>query len=90
MPQVNNAPVPIPTCHDGPGGSCAVADFEAYVNGPRAALAGDFTKVCGLSNITGSPDVVDFYTDPASKLANTTIFALGVDPLVGVPNPFGS
>ena len=86
---MNDAPVPIPGCQNGPGQSCALADFQTYVNS-RGPLMGDFVQVCGLSNVTNAPDVVDFYNNPVSKLANTSIFTFGVEPLIGVPNPFGS
>ncbi|KAJ3559463.1 hypothetical protein NM688_g332 [Phlebia brevispora] len=88
--RANDAPVPIPACMSGPGSSCPLADFEAYVKGPQATLLGDFVQKCGLANVTNDPDTVDFYVNINSKAANTSIFMLGVDPQVGEPNPFGS
>ena len=73
----------------GPSGSCPLAQFETYVNN-RSAELGDFIQLCGLSNVTGDPDIVDFYTNPQSRGANTSMVLLGIDPQVGQPNPFGS
>ncbi|PSS37521.1 hypothetical protein PHLCEN_2v635 [Hermanssonia centrifuga] len=77
--RVNNAPVPIPSCTSGPGASCPLADFSHHVNGQLAARAGDFVERCGLTSVVGAPDVVDFYVDPESKLANTTQLLLVID-----------
>lgn len=85
--QVNNAPVPIPSCQSGPSSSCPLAQFEAFVNGPQARANGDFVQRCGLANVTGAPDVVDIFTNPLSAAAMSKAFTLGIDPQVGVPAP---
>ena len=38
---VNSAPIPIPGCQDGPGGSCGFDDFATYIE-QRVSLYGDF------------------------------------------------
>ncbi|GJN91040.1 hypothetical protein Rhopal_004055-T1 [Rhodotorula paludigena] len=42
---VNGAPQQLPECHDGPGGSCKLADFEQFVR-RRAEEFGDFEGAC--------------------------------------------
>lgn len=69
--------VPLPTCASGPGASCPLNDFVKYVAN-RQAVLGDFVQRCGLSNVTNSPDVVDFYTNPTSTAANVTKIDLPV------------
>lgn len=42
---VNGAPQQLPACHDGPGGSCSLDDFEAFVK-ERVELYKDFDGAC--------------------------------------------
>ncbi|GAA5851741.1 hypothetical protein JCM8547_001192 [Rhodosporidiobolus lusitaniae] len=42
---VNGAPQQLPTCHDGPGGSCALGDFEKFV-ADRVEQYKDFVGAC--------------------------------------------
>ncbi|KAI0338911.1 phosphoglycerate mutase-like protein [Trametopsis cervina] len=65
---VNNAVVPLPTCQNGPGKSCGLADFATYVQ-KRGEVLGDFDKRCNVSTTTSVPDTVDFYTNPTSVAA---------------------
>ncbi|KAI0084804.1 phosphoglycerate mutase-like protein [Irpex rosettiformis] len=70
---VNNAVVPLPTCQDGPGRACALADFQTYVQA-RGEFVGDFVQRCGLGNSTTTiPDTVDFYTNPESVGAHISV-----------------
>jgi hypothetical protein len=70
---VNNAVVPLPTCQNGPGGSCGLVDFTNHVRA-RGEFLGDFSQRCGLGNAssTGVPDVVDFYVNPFDSAANVS------------------
>ncbi len=70
----------------GPASSCPLTEFAAYVNGPQAAKAGDFVAECGLADVPGAADVVDFFVDPHSTAAKTNTFLLGIDPQVGMPS----
>ena len=54
---VNDAVVHLSDCHDGPGGSCPMHDFERRVL-HQGWAAGDFRRVCGLDE--GAPDRVTF------------------------------
>ena len=69
--------VPLPTCQNGPGASCALSDFVEYVN-DRGSVLGDFVQKCGLSNETKVPDVVDFYMNPLSVGAQASVLELPV------------
>ena len=42
---VNGAPQQLPTCHDGPGGTCRLADFETFVR-QRTEEFSDFEGAC--------------------------------------------
>ena len=42
---VNGAPQPLPSCHDGPGGTCRLADFEKFVR-QRTEEYSDFEGAC--------------------------------------------
>ncbi|GAA5899056.1 hypothetical protein JCM8208_002988 [Rhodotorula glutinis] len=42
---VNGAPQPLPSCHDGPGGTCRLADFEKFVR-QRTDEFSDFEGAC--------------------------------------------
>ncbi|GAA5986255.1 hypothetical protein JCM11641_004869 [Rhodosporidiobolus odoratus] len=42
---VNGAPQRLPTCAEGPGGSCAMGEFEEYVKG-RTEMFADFEGAC--------------------------------------------
>ncbi|KPV77824.1 uncharacterized protein RHOBADRAFT_34015 [Rhodotorula graminis WP1] len=42
---VNGAPQPLPSCHDGPGGTCRLADFENFVR-QRSEEFSDFEGAC--------------------------------------------
>ena len=46
---VNGAPIPIATCQDGPGRSCSLGGFAAYIE-ERAELYGDFVGACGIKD----------------------------------------
>ena len=75
---MNNAVVPLPTCQNGPGGSCPLLDFQAYVR-KRGEVVGDFVQRCGLSNSTMVvPDIVDFYTNPESEGAHVSVIEVPV------------
>lgn len=54
---VNDGIVAIPGCDDGPGRSCSLEDFIWRVQ-ERGKAAGDFRKVCGLSD--EAPDRLTF------------------------------
>ncbi|KAJ7583789.1 phosphoglycerate mutase-like protein [Mycena floridula] len=60
--RVDNAPVPIPTCTEGPGSTCPLTLFTDYVNDVRAKAAGDFIQKCGLVGVEGATSTVDFLT----------------------------
>ncbi|KIP03175.1 hypothetical protein PHLGIDRAFT_130304 [Phlebiopsis gigantea 11061_1 CR5-6] len=77
--RINNAVVPVPGCASGPGSSCPLAAFEQYVNGPRAAAAGDFVKVCGLQGVANATGAVDFFTQVPSTNAQSSVFQLPVN-----------
>lgn len=61
--QVNDAVVPIPGCTSGPGSSCPLEDFLAYVQ-KRGKFAGDFVERCGLSNVPNATSIANFFTNP--------------------------
>lgn len=52
----NDAVIPLATCQNGPGFSCKLSDYEAYVS-PRLT---DFAERC---NSQGRPEKVTFYWD---------------------------
>lgn len=68
--------MPVPGCTSGPGSSCPLASFSKYINGPRAAAAGDFVKVCGLQNVSNATGEVDFFTQVPSTNAQSTVVEL--------------
>ncbi|KIJ52658.1 hypothetical protein M422DRAFT_776265 [Sphaerobolus stellatus SS14] len=61
--KANDAVVPISTCRSGPGSSCPLDQFVAYVK-QRGKVAGDFVQKCGLSGVSNATDTVDFFTNP--------------------------
>jgi len=61
----NDAVVPIPKCASGPGASCDLKSFVAYV-AARGKIAGDFVQRCGLSSVSNATSVLDFFTNPPS------------------------
>ncbi|KAG6883739.1 hypothetical protein C0993_004158 [Termitomyces sp. T159_Od127] len=66
--QINNAPVAIPGCVSGPGNSCPLDEFTAYVQ-QRGVASGDYVKTCGLENVSNATSVVSFLTtepDPST------------------------
>lgn len=69
---VNGAPIPIPECQDGPGESCALADFKEFVE-RRAGLYGDFVGACQINEtVTNRTDVLTIYSDGRTT-ANATV-----------------
>ncbi|KZV93276.1 phosphoglycerate mutase-like protein [Exidia glandulosa HHB12029] len=57
---VNAAPLPLPGCSSGPGGSCELQSFSDYI-GERAKLFGDFVDVCGIANETNATSTLGIY-----------------------------
>ncbi|KAJ7085762.1 phosphoglycerate mutase-like protein [Mycena belliarum] len=60
--RVNRAPVVIPGCASGPGASCPLAQFTAYVDTTRARAAGDFVQRCGLQGAANATGEATFFT----------------------------
>lgn len=58
----NDAVIPIPSCQDGPGFSCKLSDYTAYVN--KRIANTDYKNQCNIGN---APDKVTFLWDYASK-----------------------
>ncbi|KAF5350314.1 hypothetical protein D9758_012812 [Tetrapyrgos nigripes] len=58
----NEAVIPIPTCHSGPGASCPLEQFVGYVNRERKEASGDFVQRCGLEGVEGAVSDVRFLT----------------------------
>ena len=79
--QINDAVVPLPGCAEGPGSSCALASFEAYV-AKRAAVAGDFVQRCGLEGVKNATGVLDIFTNVPSTIGQSSILT--------VPLPYAS
>ncbi|KAL4255725.1 histidine acid phosphatase family protein [Pleurotus pulmonarius] len=68
--RVDNAPVPIPGCTDGPGATCSLSAFVKHVN-TQGRVAGDFVDRCGLSGVPGATSRLQFLTNqpmPASVI----------------------
>ncbi|KAI0675650.1 phosphoglycerate mutase-like protein [Trametes maxima] len=58
---VNGAPIPLPACQDGPGESCALGAFAAYVR-ERVARYGDFVGACGINDtVANRTDLLSIY-----------------------------
>ncbi|KAI0642074.1 histidine phosphatase superfamily [Trametes meyenii] len=58
---VNGAPIPIPECQAGPGESCALGAFAAYVQ-ERVARYGNFIGACGINDIVANrTDLLSIY-----------------------------
>ncbi|KAH9851950.1 phosphoglycerate mutase-like protein [Lenzites betulinus] len=58
---VNGAPIPIPECQDGPGESCALSGFAAYI-AQRVAKYGDFIGACGINDtVANRTDLLSIY-----------------------------
>lgn len=69
--RVDNAPVPIPGCTDGPGATCSLSAFVKHVD-RRGLVAGDFVDRCGLAGVPGATSQLQFLTnrpDPASVIS---------------------
>ncbi|KAG6872778.1 hypothetical protein C0995_006698 [Termitomyces sp. Mi166 len=65
---INNAPVAIPGCTSGPGSSCPLDKFTAYVR-QRETVSGDFVTICGLQNVSNATSAASFLTtkpDPST------------------------
>lgn len=65
--RLNDAVYPLPSCQDGPGRSCLLSDYAAYVAAKDAA-AGRWTERCNVT-AAGAPTTVrgaSFYTDLSS------------------------
>ena len=54
---INDGIVPLPSCSSGPGSSCPLSDFVAYIK-KRGQEVGDFREVCGLDE--DAPDRIEF------------------------------
>jgi len=78
--QINNAVVPIPECTSGPGSSCPFKQFVTYVDKERAAIAGDFIKICGLEGVSNATAKVDFFGNVPSTDAGSVIMELPIAP----------
>ncbi|KAK4240511.1 histidine acid phosphatase [Achaetomium macrosporum] len=62
--RLNDAVYPVPSCKDGPGSSCRLRDYAAYI-AKRYAAQGNWTKNCNVT-LAGSPTSVrgaSFFTD---------------------------
>ncbi|RPD65418.1 phosphoglycerate mutase-like protein [Lentinus tigrinus ALCF2SS1-7] len=79
--RINNAVVPVPGCASGPGSSCPLASFAAYIK-KRAAVAGDFVKTCGLQDVKNATNTLDIFTTFPSDAAQTSMLL--------VPLPYAS
>ncbi|KAI0717448.1 phosphoglycerate mutase-like protein [Cerioporus squamosus] len=79
--KINNAVVPVPGCTSGPGSSCQLASFAAYVDA-RAAVAGDFVETCRLSDVKNTTGKLDIFTTFPSEAAQTSMLL--------VPLPYAS
>jgi hypothetical protein len=65
--RLNDAVYRLPECHDGPGQSCALDKYRAYV-GNKLASEGNFVKNCNVT-VAGAPTKVkgaSFFTDLTS------------------------
>jgi acid phosphatase len=63
---LNDAVYPVPSCRDGPGGSCLLSKYVDIVKG-RLSNAGDLVKKCNVT-ATGGPSTIkgaSFFTDLA-------------------------
>ncbi|KLU93165.1 acid phosphatase PHO1 [Magnaporthiopsis poae ATCC 64411] len=54
--RINEAVYPVPSCQDGPGRSCRVADYAKYV-GDKLAAIGSFAQLCNAT-APGTPSQV--------------------------------
>ncbi|GAB7340829.1 hypothetical protein MBLNU457_7191t1 [Dothideomycetes sp. NU457] len=52
--KLNDAVYPVPSCMSGPGKSCPLSQYQAYVANKTAA-AGDFEVTCGIANTSVVP-----------------------------------
>ncbi|EJD41519.1 phosphoglycerate mutase-like protein [Auricularia subglabra TFB-10046 SS5] len=57
---VNAAPLPLPGCSTGPGGSCEIGAFRSFVE-ERSRLYGDFIGACGIGNETNATNTLGIY-----------------------------
>lgn len=65
--RLNDAVYPLPSCQDGPGGSCLLSDYAKYVSDKYAA-EGSWVENCNVT-VAGAPTTVQgasFYTDLTS------------------------
>lgn len=64
---LNDAVYTLPSCQDGPGGSCLLSDYASYVS-DKLAAAGDWVTNCNVT-VPDAPTTVQgasFYTDLTS------------------------
>lgn len=64
---LNDAVYTLPSCQDGPGGSCLLSDYASYVS-DKLAAAGDWVANCNVT-VPDAPTTVQgasFYTDLTS------------------------
>lgn len=47
--RLNDAVFPVPSCHDGPGKSCRLADYAQYVE-DKLEAQGSFADICGITD----------------------------------------
>ena len=61
---LNDAVYPVSSCQSGPGRSCRLQQYQAYV-GNKLAAAGDFVKNCNISNssVASGTEKTTFLTD---------------------------
>ncbi|KII87239.1 hypothetical protein PLICRDRAFT_177012 [Plicaturopsis crispa FD-325 SS-3] len=71
----NNAPIRIPGCDSGPGSTCPLAQFAAYVD-KRGRVAGDFVQKCGLSAVKNATSVLDVFVNLKGGLATESVVSL--------------
>lgn len=72
--------MPIPECTSGPGSSCPLNQFVTYVDKERAAVAGDFIKICGLEGVSNATAKVTFFGNVPSTDADSIITELPIVP----------
>ncbi|KAI0471113.1 histidine acid phosphatase [Xylariaceae sp. FL0804] len=66
--RLNDAVYPLPFCRDGPGSSCLLSDYAAYI-AKKYAAEGNFIENCDATVEPGTPTKVkgaSFYTDLSS------------------------
>ena len=71
---LNDAVYPVPSCQDGPGKSCLMSDYVAFI-GDKIEAAGNLHDRCNVTNPESPTSVkgASFFTDLAgSWLATVT------------------